>query len=89
MPNARSKNKKYVSAWISKPLYASLKNVAKRQNRPLSTLMDELLTNYADSQPLTLGETSAIVSSAKIEETVSCVGKSTARRILAARVKKP
>jgi hypothetical protein len=64
MPNVRKKGKKFVSAWIPTALYTSLRAVADQQNRPASDVINELLTQYTESQPLTLRDSPA--SSAKV-----------------------
>ena len=51
MPNVRKAGKKFVGAWIPDALYLQLKRVAAKQKRPVSEVMDELLTTYAANHP--------------------------------------
>jgi hypothetical protein len=69
--------------FLDEALEKILPVLAQRFAEDLKSLRERKNAKFAH-----LNESSSPVSFAKIEETVSYVGKSTARRILAARVKK-
>jgi len=53
MPNVRSRNKKYVSAWIDKKTRAGLVKIAQQQEKSLSDVVNEMSLAYIGSRSLT------------------------------------
>jgi hypothetical protein len=49
MPNVRSRNKKYVSAWIDKKTRAGLVKIAQQQEKSLSDVVNEMSLAYIAS----------------------------------------
>lgn len=53
MPNQRDKGKVFIGSWVKSRLAARVRRLAKHQNRPVSTVVDELLSAYADASSST------------------------------------
>lgn len=48
MPNQRNKGKVFIGSWVKSRLAARVRRLAKHQNRPVSTVVDELLSAYVN-----------------------------------------